>query len=162
MRIAAILLTTIFLLNLAKIANASIDNYVKAKATGENASVKVNIKNNVNTGSNTSSYQSETNTKVNISQTGEGTSSVTVNGKEWKLEGPGEINVNESSDSTSSDTQNSEPTNTPAPTSEPEPDVLSDTDENSPTTFSEMIRQKIKDLKESVWALFYKIFNPFK
>lgn len=64
-------------------------------STGD-SSVNVNIHNSVNIG-NSSQSSSKTETKVNISQEGEGTSSVKVNGKEWKLEGPGKINVNETS-----------------------------------------------------------------
>ena len=77
------------------------------------ASVRVNVNNDINSGFN--SYSSETRTKVNISQDGEGTSSVKVNGKEWSLEGPGEISVDESSDSNSSPTLSptENPTNTP-------------------------------------------------
>lgn len=72
-------------------------------------------------------YAGETSVKVNIKQEGEGTSSsVRVNGEEWKLEGPGEINVDKTSLGTAKPVplnsatveQSSLPTQTPSPESQ--------------------------------------------
>ena len=70
----------------------------------------------------------ETSVKVNIKNEGEGTSSsVRVNGEEWKLEGPGEINVDKSSLGTTkplpSNSATVEPSNFPTQTPQPEPQV---------------------------------------
>ena len=58
------------------------------------SSVNVQINNSLNT-KNTTSYSSETKTKIDIEQSGNGTSEVKVNGKEYKVEGPGELHINE-------------------------------------------------------------------
>jgi predicted aldo/keto reductase-like oxidoreductase len=77
---------------------ASISNKVNVESSGGNSSVKIN--NNVNTGSDSySSEEGSTSTKVEIHQSGEGTSEVNINGKEWKLDGPGDISVEENTDS---------------------------------------------------------------
>lgn len=105
------------------------------------ASSKVYINNNVNSGYNSYS-SSQTNTKVEIHQEGDGTSSVKINGKEWKLEGPGDITVNESSGSDDSDAsslivQKDEvsptPTETPSPTptEEESAEVLGESNESN-------------------------------
>ena len=92
----------------------TIKNSVKVTANGSNANANINISNNINTSSNTSNYSnSQSKTNIYINQSGEGTSSVKINGEEWKLEGPGEINVNENN------TAKMETTLTVLPTIEP-------------------------------------------
>ncbi len=94
---AAIVVSAILFVSTSSVVganNANIDNKVKVNANGDSTSVNIDIKNNVNTDSNSTTHK-ESSTNIHISQDGEGTSSVKVNGKEWKLEGPGEINVNE-------------------------------------------------------------------
>ena len=80
------------------------------------------------------SVTSRTDTNVSISQTGEGTSSVKINGKEYRLDGPGEIKVNESSGS---------PTPTPPTTAE-----LTKADQETIVKFMEMIRELISRIRE--------------
>lgn len=145
MKIPAYILSTFFFLTTVGTAYAG--------------SVNVNIKNNLNS-DDSSQISSSTHTKVNISQEGEGTSSVTVNGKEWKLEGPGEINVDESSDGTS----------TPGPTSIPEEEESEDEpEENEPETpsdeepsensFSEIFIQRFEAIRQYFQELFSTIFG---
>lgn len=79
-------------------ANAyNIVNDVTAEATGDGANVNVRINNSLGQQS-TTSYTKSNTTSVHISQTGDGESSVVINDKEWKLDGPGEINITETSD----------------------------------------------------------------
>ena len=100
MKITAVsLFLVIFLLSASSASATTITNNVRVNANGSNANANVNISNNINSSSNYSS-SSESRTSVSISQTGEGESSVTVNGKEWKVEGLGEIKVNENNTST--------------------------------------------------------------
>lgn len=108
---AITILSLFFYYNKVYAANyAEIVNNIKTTTTGSNSNVNVNIKNNLNTQSSTSTSKS-TSTKVDISQEGEGTSQVVINGKEWKLEGPGEINVNETNDNVANSKKDS--VNTP-------------------------------------------------
>src|SRR3989344_7239264 len=95
MKLAALVLAIIIYFSTTSSAYASVNNDIKVNSQGGGSRVKVNLKNNVNTDNYNYSSSSQTDTNVNINQTGEGTSSVKINGKEWKLEGPGEINVNE-------------------------------------------------------------------
>lgn len=163
MKLPALILTSALFISFTSSANA---------ASG-GSSVNVRINNSLNSGNVSSQSFSKTETKVNISQEGEGTSSVTINGKEWKLEGPGEISVNESSDTsptsgpTSSPTQTPtltpEPTEEPTPTQseEPTPTVAPDSEEEEAMTLSEVIRARIENLKKSLQKFFTKflIFN---
>ncbi|KKU64275.1 MAG: hypothetical protein UX87_C0007G0015 [Candidatus Amesbacteria bacterium GW2011_GWA1_47_16] len=91
------------------------------------------------------SVTSRTDTNVSISQTGEGTSSVKINGKEYRLDGPGEIKVNESSgtDPTGSPTATTSPTPTPPTTAE-----LTKADQETIVKFMEMIRELISRIRE--------------
>jgi hypothetical protein len=166
MKLPAVFLITILYLALTSPVQAGISNYVRASSnsgSGGNSTTQVNIKNNVNTGGSVNSYKSETKTDVHISQEGEGTSSVTINGKEWKLEGPGEINVDENTDSVSStptpaptDTPDptSTPTETPTPTPAPTGEILGDQD-NTSTTIGKLIEDFMKSLRE----IFSKMFT---
>jgi hypothetical protein len=135
------------------------------------ASSKVYINNNVNTGYDSYS-SSQTNTRVEIHQEGEGTTSVKINGKEWKLEGPGNISEEEyydsdnsaTNDDTSSPTQESvEPTQTPSETSSPTPtgedsaEVLGDSDENN-SSFADALNNLISEFLVSIQNLFFKTF----
>lgn len=80
-------------------STSSISNDIDVSSNGGGSSVNVKVNNNVN-GTNTSSTTTsttQTKTNVNIDQSGDGHSSVTINGKEYKVDGPGSLNINESS-----------------------------------------------------------------
>lgn len=138
----------------ALISYANINNNVKINATGENSSVEVNIKNNVNTKGTTTTPTSETSTSVNISQTGEGTSLVKINGKEWKLEGPGEINVKESFNSSS----NPSPTITPSEKISPTQAYIQDDIKDDMTIFN-LFRKKVEEIGKLFQQFFLRIFG---
>src|SRR3989344_526047 len=126
MKLAALVLAIIIYLSFVPSINASVNNDIKVNSQGGGSSVKVNLKNNVNTGNYNYSSSSQTDTNVNIKQTGEGTSSVKINGKEWKLEGPGEIDVNEGTRSeehtpTTGGSEDVSITESPTPTNESPP-----------------------------------------
>lgn len=137
------------------------------QASTGGSSVKVKINNKVN--SDSSSFRSSSRTNVNIHQEGEGTSQVTINGQEWKLEGPGDINVNQDSTPTP-DNPTASPTQIPTPTQETVTPTLTPTptvsptetpqeDGNSNSSFSEIMNARFKMIKESVQELFSKIFR---
>ncbi len=138
---------------------ASIKNDINVKSQGGNSSVKVNVQNNLGSTSQTFSSSSETgsetNTNVSISQTGEGTSEVKINGQEWKLEGPGEINVNENSISSTPTSVEASPT----PTDSLTPTSVPDAQENSGMSMSDIIKEKIEEIKKSFKELFLRIFH---
>lgn len=155
MKLAALLLIFLLTLVLASSNTFAITNRVNASSSsgpGGNSTTRVYINNNLNTGNNTSSFTSETKTDVHISQEGEGTSSVNINGKEWKLEGPGEINVNEGLSSTESSPTESL---TQTPTSEPKPEVLGDNDE-VPSFLGEIFQNLFKSLQQFLSRIFYR------
>ena len=132
MKPAALLITTLLFVFAVKEAEGSIRNYVRTSAEGDGASVNVDIKNNVNTGSSTTRVQDESTTKVEIDQEGGGTSSVTINGKEYKVEGTGSLNIEEKTplgSPTVSPTVTGNPTATPSE-SEENNEVVSIKDEN--------------------------------
>lgn len=83
-------------------------------------------------------------TNVEIHQTGEGTSKVTINGKEWKLEGPGNISVSE----TSSPNPTSSPTQ--SPTSSPQASPYSP---EADTQTKGLVNQIIKILEQAIERL---------
>ena len=120
--------------------------------------MNVYIQNNVNTGKSINSSTSKTRTKVDIQQDGNGTSSVTVNGKEWKLDGPGEIHMDENSDS--NDSTEPTPTVTPEPEESPTPtpEVLSAQDEIK-LSFSQKMKLNFMKINESFRKLFLNFFN---
>ena len=138
---------------------ASIKNDINVKSQGGNSSVKVNVQNNLGSTSQTFSSSSETgsetNTNVSISQTGEGTSEVKINGQEWKLEGPGEINVNENSISSTPTSVEASPT----PTDTPTPTEVPDSEEETTGNIFEKINDKIEEFKNSIQKLFSNLFK---
>lgn len=110
-------------------SSTSISNKVNSSAKSSNggdASVNVNIRSEGNYNSNNGDNEFEENTSVDIIHEGEGgESSVTINGKEWKLSGPGEIHENTKSSSTpkptTKPTTNPSQSPTPSPTPSPSP-----------------------------------------
>lgn len=127
-----------------------------AENTG-NSSSEVRIINQVNTGgtSTTSTTTTEGSTNVEIHQTGEGTSSVTVNGKEWKLEGPGDISVQEGSVGAQTPTPTAPTGGSPTPTSSPTPaDGEQDTQ-----GFVEALKESLANFKESIQNIFSTFFG---
>src|SRR3989338_2068165 len=130
---------------LASPVSAGIINNINVSSQGGESRVNVRV-NNISNSSVSSYTQSTSRTKINIEQSGEGTSEVKVNGKEWKLEGPGEISVDETSTPnptppTSTPTPTEEPTPSPEAitTPSPTPDVLGDDDENQADNISEFV-----------------------
>ena len=138
---------------------SSVNNYVNSNVNGSDASVNVNIQNNVNTQSSNTTTTKSSSTKVHISQEGEGTSQVVINGKEWKLEGPGEINVNESSDNGSSTPTEGQAS--PSPTADDTNPTSTDTQKAiSAETLSEELRTGMWDkIRMFFQEFFSKFFN---
>lgn len=165
MKLAALLLVFslfILLTSSTQAANsANITNAVSARANGTDSSVTVDISNNVNTGNNSTSYTSEGTTTVDISQSGNGTSRVVINGKEWLLEGPGEIHVDENSDSNTEATPSLTPPTSETPT--PTPAVLGTTDDNAntPVTLSDKIQKRFEMFKKSILDLLKNFLGGF-
>ena len=95
MKLTAIVMVILLFFFTVTDLKANISNRVRVESSGGTSSVKINNQLGSNTNSNTSN--TSTSTKVEIDQSGEGTSEVSVNGKEWKLEGPGTISVDENS-----------------------------------------------------------------
>lgn len=126
----------VFLISAPNVSASTINNEVNIKSSGGSSSVKID--NNVNTGSNTQTSQTSK-TSVEIHQTGEGTSNVNINGKQWQLKGPGDISVSESTPAT----------NSPAVTPNPGPSL-------NPLTFSENL---IKKRVEQIINIFQQIFK---
>lgn len=153
MKSSAIMLSLFLLFSAVRSVDANILNDIKAKSAGNGSSVHVEINNSVNTNSkNKSGSSSKTDTKVDISQEGEGTSSVKINGKEWKLEGPGEIHVN------NDDTASTTPAATDEPKASPSP-----TDVESPTPTPDEGQQKnAGNIFEMLRETLRKIFTNLK
>lgn len=102
---AGLLLFLSFLVPSSAYASSSS---VHVETSGSESHVTVN--NSVQSTSSTQVTQNGT-TEVNIEQSGNGHSEVNVNGKQWKVDGPGEIHEKTSTNSNSS--SNSSPTVTP-------------------------------------------------
>lgn len=112
-----LILSAIFVLlspSITKATSSNIETNINASSNGGTTEVRVN--NQVNTGSNTTSVKGTTTTKVNINQNGGGTSSVTVNGKEYKVEGTGSLSIDETTDTNSSGSPTLKPTEPETPT----------------------------------------------
>lgn len=151
MKLSAPIVLTLFLLTFVG----------KTYASTGGSSVNVKINNSLNSG-NSTSYHSSTSTKVNINQEGEGTSEVKINGKEWKVEGPGDINVNESSETSPAPTQSTNPTLapvTPTPNEEISPTPMPDEDTNPQPSFGDTLKERFEELRESLVNFFSKIFK---
>lgn len=88
-------------------SNTSVKNNVDIDVNGGGSNVNVDINNNFKTSSQT--VKSSSKADVNINHKGEGssTSNVSVNGKNWHLEGPGKISVSEGTSSSSPTSVNS-------------------------------------------------------
>lgn len=138
----------LFLLTIKQVHASSVTNDINVESNGGNNTI--NVENNVNSDSTTSvTSSSDSNTKVYIEQSGKGTSQVNVNGKEYKLEGPGKIDV-----TTSNTTNNT--TITPKPTNQSE--------SVSPTMNPKETETKINiigQLTTSIKELIDKFFSVF-
>ena len=122
---------------------ASVTNEVNIQSSGGTSTVKVNNQMGSNTNStNTSSSK----TNVEIHQTGEGTSKVSINGKEWKLEGPGDISVSEESSPNPSSTASPSATATPSAT--PDSNDTKEDQKNIITQIIKSLQQLIERLKK--------------
>ena len=112
---------------------------VRVNTSSDNSNIRVNVDSNVNSSS-TSEISTSSSTNVHINQSGEGTSTVKINGKEYKLEGPGEINA-----SNGSTQQTSSPGSSITHSHIPTPQVLSGQDIQQ--AIEEKIEQKIETNK---------------
>lgn len=97
----------------------------------------------------------ETSVRVDITQEGSGTSSVRVNGEEWRLDGPGEIHVDKITSTTSK----------PITTSQPEPPDILDSDEPQAIATSvpqesaiTQILDKLEEIKSAISDFLSQIF----
>lgn len=153
MRLTALIITPILFFGVTTIAFAG------------DSSVNVRINNNVNSKS-TTTYSSHTKTKIDIEQEGNGYSEVTVNGKEYKVEGPGELHVDEYISSTNPPTTSN--TNTPKPTIErsptPTPRETAEVEVLGVSTqsFSDVIEDKIEELRNYFERFFTDLFSKLK
>ncbi len=125
MKLAALLLVSAFILS-PSLTRASISNKIdiNSDSSSGDTSIKVNINNQMGTSQTSTSVKSQS--SVRIHQSNDGASEVKINGEEYKLEGLGDINIDNSSDDYLL------PTKTPTPTQNP---ALSDTE--TPSTQSE-------------------------
>lgn len=135
------LLLFLILLFIVPTVSASITNEVNINSSGGTSTVKINNQLGTNTNS-TTTPTSKTNVEIN--QTGEGTSKVTINGKEWKLEGPGNITVSEESTPKPSSSPSASASATPS--ASPSTDELDEQQKN-------IIAQIIKALQQLIERL---------
>lgn len=150
MKIFSYILVSGLLFLFPSVVLGSISTNVSAESTGGDSSVKVNINNNVNVKNNETSISSDTTTKVLINQTGEGTSSVKINGKEWNLEGSGTISVDDSNnDQEPTPTPESEETAFPKPQAETE--NIDETKSFPEIIFDQMV-ETIKDFFKDLFV----------
>lgn len=122
MKHAALLSVLFFILSSSSV-NAGINNKVNIESDSRSGDtgVRVNINNQMGTGQTSTSVKSQN--SIRIHQSGEGTSKVKINGEEYELVGPGDLEVNDSFDNSTSEVeQNSttDPTITEAPNPEEE------------------------------------------
>ena len=154
MKATALILSTLLFVFAVKEAEGSIRNYVNASATGENSEVDVKIDNNFGTGTtNTSSVKSESTTKVDITQEGTGTSSVTINGKEYKVEGAGSLHVDESTNGSPTISPSEDGSTTATPTSSESQEEPNSVEENK-----SFIERFFRQLREDIRNLFASLF----
>lgn len=143
-------ITILFVTSIASVkADISNDVNVNSESKSGDSSVDVNINNQVNTDNNINSASSETNTKVEIHQEGEGTSQVKVNDKEWVLEGPGDISVNESGESAFTPTPLSDEEESEQPTDLGEETDIPSEDDTS-RSLPEIINEKVENILELI------------
>ena len=161
MKIFFLILAIFAFLSAPSIVYAIIKNEVRVNSNtdGGDTSVKVNINNDVNTSGST---QESSQTNVNIHQSGEGTAQVKVDGKEYSLEGPGDLSVNENSGSSSSNSPSATPTPTltapnPSPTPTNTPSIESIRSVTSPKLIIERIINRWENITEYIQDLVNKI-----
>jgi hypothetical protein len=154
-KISALLVSTLITLNLilASPTLASIRNEVNIKSNGGGENT-VRIENKTSSQTSTTQLKSSTKTNVEIHQDGEGTSTVKVNDKEWRLDGPGDISVSEDSTSTS-------PKPTTSSTPSPSP-IVSPSPSPSSSSIPEQIEQQIKSEFEDVIEAFKDLMDNLK
>lgn len=99
--LAALLFFATTVLVFPRPADAAVENSIHINTNGSDAQVSVDVQNSVggNTGSEGTS-RTDSNTSVEIHQSGDGKSTVTVNGKEYSVDGPGDLSVTEPTDGT--------------------------------------------------------------
>lgn len=163
MKIPAILFLAAILLTIPTTVLASIRNEVYAKSSGGDSSVNVEVNNEVNTGSSYTSTTTTGTTNVEIHQTGTGTSTVRVNGKEWKVEGPGDISVSEGSNGKMTPTSTPVPQISATPTVTPTATVTPTDAPGEPhdeqLVMLETFKQNMEKMKETLEYLFSSIFG---
>lgn len=145
--LSIVALNLLFLFPSIVLGNVSTN--ISAESTGDDSSVKVNINNNVNAKNDETFVSTDSTTKVLINQTGEGTSSIKINGKEWKLEGPGNINVNESNDDQDPTTP-PQPDETQSPEPQDETEKLEET-KSFPEAIFDQIMETIQDFLKNLF-----------
>ncbi|HKZ34517.1 MAG TPA: hypothetical protein VJ179_01445 [Patescibacteria group bacterium] len=143
MRFPALILITVFLFPSVAFAE-SATNELKVHIDG-NSTVIIESQTQASSSSTTSTTSK---TDINVQHSGEGTSQVTVNGKEYIWEGEGDWSVHEEySESTSSGS-------TPV-------DEETDSDSSSSASSDEpsSVKEKIKEKLEELLQLIENIFN---
>ncbi|OGE14390.1 hypothetical protein A3F00_04575 [Candidatus Daviesbacteria bacterium RIFCSPHIGHO2_12_FULL_37_11] len=137
-------LSVIFIFIPNALAN-TVTNDVSIKSNGGSAKVNVDINNNINTSSSTNIQESSSKTNVEINQTGDGTSKVKINDREWSLSEPGNISVSE---------ENVSPTSTLSPTISQSTNSAVNSDDNKSKNAVEILINQLEDLIEKLKSLF--------
>ena len=133
-------LSVIFIFIPNALAN-TVTNDVSIKSNGGSAKVNVDI----NTSSSTNIQESSSKTNVEINQTGDGTSKVKINDREWSLSEPGNISVSE---------ENVSPTSTLSPTISQSTNSAVNSDDSKSKNAVEILINQLEDLIEKLKSLF--------
>lgn len=139
--VVSVLFTMIILPPSVFAGSTNIKNNVDIDVNGGSSNVNVGINNNVNTSGSPDTQKSSSKTNVEINQTGQGSSKVKINYKEWGLNGPGNISVSEENGINI--------TESPTPTSTDS----AESDEKAKNAIELLIAQ-LKDLIEKLKAIF--------
>ncbi len=112
MKKAALVISGSVFLIATSVVGASVENNISIHTNTDSGTSNVNVNNSV---SSHSSSQTSEQTKVEMHQTGEGTSHVSVNGKNYDLDGPGDISSDKMPNSSTSSTEVSEDKSSASP-----------------------------------------------
>ena len=145
-----VLSLTLLLVLVPSVLSANIQNDVDIESSGGSSNVDVKIDNKVNTGSQKTTTTTQTSkTNIDIEQSGEGHSEVTINGKKYSVDGPGSLHVTNSATPS--------PSPTAAPSSSP---TSSQSDDGSASISAEITKQleEVKSLLQKIFSLLENLF----
>lgn len=133
------------------VLSANIQNDVDIESLGGSSNVDVKIDNKVNTGNQKTTTMTQTSkTNIDIEQSGEGHSEVTINGKKYSVDGPGSLHVSDPGSKSS-----------PSPTIAPSSSASSQPSDNGSALVSAEIAKQLEEVKSLLQKIISLIQDLF-